>query len=95
MAHCGECHTPRSVAGALDRSRWLAGSAEGPEGELAPNITPDRETGIGDWSRVDLVWYLQTGIDPDGDNAQGLMKEVIESGYQHAPEGDLRRRAVP
>ena len=30
--HCGECHTPRNFAGALDDSRWLAG-APAPEGK--------------------------------------------------------------
>ena len=33
VAHCGECHTPRTLSGALDRSRWLAGSKDGPEGD--------------------------------------------------------------
>jgi len=87
-AHCGECHTPRTLTGGLDRSRWLAGSRDGPEGELAPNITPDRRTGIGDWSAVDLAWYLETGIKPDGDDTQGLMAEVIEHGFAHLPDSD-------
>jgi mono/diheme cytochrome c family protein len=88
VAHCGECHTPRTLAGALDRSRWLAGAAEGPEGELAPNITPHDTTGIGRWTRQDLVWYLQTGLKPDGDDTQGLMAELIEHGFQHVPRAD-------
>jgi mono/diheme cytochrome c family protein len=88
-AHCGECHTPRTLTGGLDRSLWLAGSRDGPEGELAPNITPDPETGIGDWSKVDLIWYLETGLKPDGDDTQGLMAEVIEHGYSKLPREDL------
>ncbi|HKJ23881.1 MAG TPA: cytochrome c [Myxococcota bacterium] len=88
-AHCGECHTPRTLTGGLDRSLWLAGSTDGPEGELAPNITPHRRTGIGDWSAVDLSWYLETGIKPDGDDTQGLMAEVIEHGFSHVPKADL------
>ena len=88
-AHCGECHTPRTWTGGLDRSLWLAGSRDGPEGELAPNITPDPESGIGDWSKVDLVWYLETGLKPDGDDTQGLMAEVIEHGYSKLPRQDL------
>src|SRR5690606_28607526 len=94
VAHCGECHTPRTRSGALDRDRWLAGSEEGPEGELAPNITPHDETGIGRWTRADLVWYLQTGLKPDGDDTQGVMAEVIEHGYQHMPPQDLEAIAV-
>lgn len=88
-AHCGECHTPRTLTGGLDDARTLAGSREGPEGELAPNITPHGETGIGRWSRADLVWYLQMGIKPDGDDTQGLMAEVIEHGYAHLPAEEL------
>lgn len=93
-AHCGECHTPRTWTGGLDRSRWLAGSREGPEGELAPNVTPDRATGIGDWTVPDLVWYLEMGLKPDGDDTQGLMSEVIEHGYGHLPASDLEAIAV-
>ena len=88
-AHCGECHTPRTLTGGLDASMTLAGSKEGPEGQLAPNITPDDDTGIGRWSRADLVWYLQMGIKPDGDDTQGLMSEVIEHGYAQLPAEDL------
>ena len=87
-AHCGECHTPRTWTGGLDRTRWLAGSRDGPEGELAPNITPDERTGIGDWSIPDLVWYLETGLKPDGDDTQGLMSEVIRHGYAKLPRED-------
>jgi mono/diheme cytochrome c family protein len=93
-AHCGECHTPRTLTGGVDRALWLAGSRDGPEGELAPNITPDRATGIGDWSVVDLVWYLEMGLKPDGDATQGLMAEVIEHGFSKLPEAELRAIAV-
>ncbi|MFK7897926.1 MAG: cytochrome c [Myxococcota bacterium] len=99
-AHCGECHTPRTLTGGLDATLFLAGSREGPEGERAPNITPDTKTGIGTWSKADLVWYLETGIKPDGDDTQGLMSEVIEHGYAELPRSDLEAiseyiRAVP
>ncbi len=90
VAHCGECHTPRTLTGALDRSRWLAGSKDGPEGELAPNLTPDKDTGIGLWTKTDMVWFLQNGQLPNGDDTEGLMAEVIEHGYEHMPEADLQ-----
>lgn len=94
VAHCGECHTPRTLTGTIDRSRWLAGASDGPEGELAPNITPHETTGIGRWTAADLVWYLQMGFDPDGDDAQGLMRETIEHGFQHVPRTDLEAIAT-
>lgn len=93
-AHCGECHTPRTLTGGLDRSMWLAGSGDGPEGELAPNITPHEDTGIGSWSVPDLVWYLEMGLKPDGDDTQGLMSEVIEHGYTNLPASDLEAIAT-
>src|SRR5262249_47427672 len=50
LAHCAECHTPRNLMGALKLDMAFAGSVDGPEGQLAPNMTPDSKTGIGDWS---------------------------------------------
>ena len=70
-----------------------AGSREGPEGELAPNITPDQETGIGAWSKQDLQWLLETGMKPDADNVQGLMAEAIDDNYSHLPPEDLKAMA--
>ena len=89
LAHCGECHTPRNILGDLDYSRYMSGSKEGPEGELAPNITPDIKTGIGNWSKVDISFFLKNGIKPNGDYSQGSMAEVIELGYQFLTERDL------
>jgi len=89
LAHCAECHTPRNLLGALKTEMHFAGSKEGPEGELATNITPDEKTGIGDWSKVDISYFLETGMKPDGDDVQGLMGDVIEFGYQHLRDKDL------
>ena len=89
LAHCGECHTPRNLLGALKSEMHYAGSKEGPEGQLAPNITPDKKTGIGNWSKVDVSYFLRTGMKPDGDDSQGLMGEVIDLGYQYLLEEDL------
>ena len=94
LAHCAECHTPRNAMGGLKAPMRYAGVVDGPEGELAPNITPDKATGIGDWSLTDMTWYLETGLKPDGDDTQGLMSEVIEHGYKHMPAADFRAIAV-
>jgi mono/diheme cytochrome c family protein len=94
LAHCGECHTPRTFLGATNGALTYAGSRDGPEGELAPNITPDEKTGIGSWSVADVAWFLQTSFKPDGDDAQGLMGEVIEHGYGHLEEADLKAIAA-
>ena len=94
LGHCGECHTPRNLLGALKTGMHFAGSVDGPEGELAPNITPHQPTGIGEWSGNDLVWFLEMGAKPDGDDVQGLMAEAIEHGFQYLTEADRRALAA-
>ena len=85
VAICGDCHTPRNSIGVPSRSLYLAGANKsiGPLGQAIPNITPDKETGIGDWKREEIAELLLKGIKPDLDNVQGLMEEVI----QGAPHG--------
>ena len=80
VALCGDCHTPRNFLGVFKRDLYLAGASAdiGPLGEEIPNITPDMETGIGEWDREEIAELLLTGIKPDSDNVQGLMDEVIE-----------------
>jgi len=92
VGHCGECHTPRTMTMASDNSRFLGGTPKGPEDQAMPNITPDRETGIGKWSAEEIADYLGSGNKPDGDVAGGLMAEVIDgtlAGYKDLNKGDL------
>ena len=85
---CGDCHTPRNFLAVPNRSLYLAGAKVGPLGKEIPNITPDKETGIGEWSRNDIAELLITGVKPDLDNTQGLMEEVIEAGYKQMKKED-------
>lgn len=71
-----------------NRAVCLAGAKTGPLGEEIPNITPDKETGIGEWSRNDIAELLLTGTKPDLDNVQGLMSEVVEAGYKQMKKED-------
>lgn len=91
VGHCGDCHTPRTWLGAPDAGRYLAGSHGGLEGTKAPNITPDRQTGIGKWSEDDVVSLLKEGIEPDGDFVGGPMAEIVRN---TARLTDDDRRAV-
>ncbi len=93
MSHCGECHTPRGIFGGTDSSMYLAGTVDGPEGELVPNITP-HETGIADWSEADIAYLLKSGSKPSFDNVQGSMAEAIEDGLSHLNDADLKAIAV-
>ncbi len=87
---CGDCHTPRNFMGVPKRALYLAGAKKG-QGFLnaeVPNITPDKETGIGDWKREDIAELLLTGTKPDLDNVQGLMAEVTEAGFKNLKKED-------
>jgi len=82
LAHCSECHTPRNWFGATQPSRFLAGTAHGPDGKAVPNITQDSETGIGKWSDDDIVTLLKDGQTPDFDFVGGAMAEVVKNTAQ-------------
>src|SRR5215469_7071893 len=79
LAHCGECHTPRNWFGTTEPSHFLAGTSHGPDGKAVPNITPDRDTGIGTWSEQDIVTLLKDGQTPDFDFVGGAMAEIVRN----------------
>jgi mono/diheme cytochrome c family protein len=67
-AACGNCHTPKGPQGNLP-GRELAGGFTidaPPFRAVAPNITPDPETGIGRWTDAQLARAIREGIRPDG-----------------------------
>src|ERR1700758_3544832 len=65
---CGNCHSPKGppdVIAGKDFSGGLRFDVP-PFDVTAPNITPDKETGIGAWSDADLKKLLRTGVRPNG-----------------------------
>jgi mono/diheme cytochrome c family protein len=92
LAHCGECHTPRNTLGGMDPDRFLAGAPPpGPGGKKAPNITPDPQTGIGNWSDDDILGVLTDGHTPEFDQVGGPMAEVVKDTAKLSEED---RRAI-
>ena len=68
---CNDCHTPGYFLGKPDPARFLAGSDVGFDLPgmgtfVGPNLTPDNETGLGNWSRDEIITAIQTGVRPDG-----------------------------
>ncbi|MCH7542283.1 MAG: cytochrome c [Proteobacteria bacterium] len=94
LGHCAECHSPRTMTGGLDLSKWMAGTVDGPDGETIPNVTPHKATGIGEWDLVDIELALETGIKPDGDVLGSLMGEVIDETTSHLTPADRRAIAL-
>lgn len=89
MGHCGECHTPRNGLGGMQHDLWLAG-APIPESK---GRTPDLRPQVLEWSEVDIVAYLKTGLTPDYDSAGGEMVDVIANTSQ-LPDVDLEAIAA-
>jgi mono/diheme cytochrome c family protein len=77
---CGTCHTDGALLGEPVMSRSLAGSGVGiaytsplenrnPGVVFAPNITPDRDTGIGRWTDNEIAAAVKTGLGRHGPQA--------------------------
>ena len=93
VAHCEECHTPRNVLGAVRSGRAFSGNVGGPDGQNAPNITPDVATGIGSWSVADIERLLKSGLTPDSDQVGSGMKAVVR-GTSKLTDADRHAIAV-
>jgi mono/diheme cytochrome c family protein len=88
LAHCGECHTPRNLAFALDNRKKFAGAVAA--GWRAYNISSDKTTGIGGWSDDDLVAYLATGHATGHGTASGPMGEAVDRSLSYLVPEDVR-----
>ncbi len=85
-AHCGTCHTPKTILGGDRRSRALTGATL--QGWFAPNISPDPHKGIGGWSKDDIATYLKTGTNA-WTLASGPMAEAITHSTSRMTDADI------
>ena len=84
LLSCGGCHTDGALNGAPDKARLLAGSDVGiatsnpleksnPGVVYPSNLTPDPNTGIGDWTLDQVITLLQSGADKHGEQTLPVM----------------------
>lgn len=71
VAACGECHTDHEPTLFRRIDAKLAGGFLFPDKDLpgtltAPNITPDKQTGIGNWTDGEILRAIREGVDKDG-----------------------------
>ena len=88
LAHCGDCHTPRNLAFALDNHRKFAGAVAA--GWRAYDITSDKATGIGSWSDEDIFAYLSKGHATGRGTASGPMGEAVDHSFSQMDPADIR-----
>jgi mono/diheme cytochrome c family protein len=65
---CGNCHSPKGPQGDIAGKHFSGGLSwdEPPFKVTAPNITQDKETGIGSWTDAQIKTALRTGKRPNG-----------------------------
>lgn len=86
LAHCGACHTPKTMLGADDMAHAYQGGKI--QNWLAADLTGNPRTGLGRWSEADLVEYLKTGRNRHS-NGGGLMSEVVSYSTSLLSDQDL------
>src|SRR5271157_5538081 len=96
IAGCSDCHTPGALVGAPDMKRYLGGSNVGfsipTQGVfVGQNLTPDKETGLGNWTDEQIVTAIRKGKRPDGSELSGVMP--FES-FSHLTDDDAMAIAV-
>lgn len=89
IGSCNDCHTPGGLMGKPDMKRDLGGSdvgfaIPGMGVFVGPNLTPDKETGLGKWTTKQIVTALTTGKRPDGRMLAPIMPYEAFSHLTHA-----------
>ena len=89
MFHAGGCSSCHATPGQDDKTRLGGGFAlKSPFGTFyAPNISPDRNDGIGKWSEPDFVTAMVKGTSPDGSH---LYPAFPYTSYQRMRFDDIR-----
>lgn len=91
LGHCGACHTPRGIAFnekgyAETDGAFLTGAPL--DNWSATNLRQDANTGLGRWSKEDLIAFLKTGHNKFG-IAFGTMTEVVNNSTQFMAAEDI------
>lgn len=87
LGHCGECHTPRNLAQAMNNRKKYAGAVAA--GWRAFNITSDKTSGVGGWSDAELIQYLSQGHAPGRGTAAGPMGEAVDLSLSKLTRSDI------
>jgi mono/diheme cytochrome c family protein len=96
VADCGGCHSQRDfsrvggpqVDSGRGRGNVMSDLVKGLPGQVvAPNITPDRETGIGAWTDGEKIRAIREGVDKDG---RALFPMMPYQSYRRFSDDDVQ-----
>jgi mono/diheme cytochrome c family protein len=85
LGHCGACHTRKNLLGSDEGAPLRGGEVQD---WFASNLAGDLRSGLGQWSKDDIVEYLATGRNRHA-GATGPMGEVVEYSTSKMTHGDL------
>lgn len=93
VAHCFQCHSPHDmskpdlpIVEGMKGAGWHMETAEGLGSVVAPNITPDIETGIGGWTDDEIARAIREGVSRDG---TALFPIMPYQSFRHMSDEDL------
>ncbi len=93
VAHCFHCHSPHDftkvdspIVEGMKGAGWFMEEAAGLGKVVAPNITPDRETGIGDWTDDEIARAIREGVSRDG---SALFAMMPYESFRHMSDEDV------
>jgi mono/diheme cytochrome c family protein len=96
LSDCGGCHSQRdlsrvggpAVASGRGRGNVLSDLVQGLPGTVvAPNITPDMETGIGKWTDGEKIRAIREGVDREG---RALFPMMPYEAYRSMSDEDVQ-----
>ncbi|HEY2017939.1 MAG TPA: c-type cytochrome [Bryobacteraceae bacterium] len=95
VSHCDSCHSERDftrvdgpvVESGRGRGNVLSSLINGLPGTvIAPNLTPDPETGLGNWTDGEKIRAIREGVDRDG---RALFPMMPYAGYRKMSDEDV------
>ncbi|HXS95897.1 MAG TPA: cytochrome c [Candidatus Limnocylindrales bacterium] len=96
IGDCGDCHTPRDftrvagpdIAGKRGQGTILSNMMLGLPGTVvAPNLTPDPDTGIGLWSDGEKIRAIRDGVDKSG---RALFPIMPYTSFRNMSDNDVQ-----
>jgi len=85
--HCAACHTPKTVLGGPRSGHDFQGGAFATW--FAPDLTPNGRTGLGGWTRDEVVQFLRAGRNAHA-AATGEMGLVVQDSTSLLADDDLQ-----
>jgi hypothetical protein len=96
IGSCADCHATPGPQGPRVKDMYLAGgfktTRKGFGTYISMNLTPDKETGVGNWTDDDLKRVLRNGLAPDGRQVPGHL--MPWPGFSHWTDEDMHAVVV-